>query len=200
VSFSIEVEVAQVDVPYRQLKQAFYYINRLFGMRCFVDLLQAGIYPDAKEITESAAAFRAVWARGLGLFDPSDPSVVMIAVGDGASPRTAAMFAFRTAWTCYSVDPNLKDKKWPVLRVHCHRKKVEDMRPLHVKKMVIAAVHSHAPLDIVEQKFTADQRTIVAIPCCVRQELEREPDLEYVDKGIWSPQNTVKVWHFPKKE
>ncbi|MFH1484477.1 MAG: hypothetical protein ABIH46_00255, partial [Chloroflexota bacterium] len=152
------------------------------------------LFPDAKEITESMAAFNAIRNKAK-LFDLGDPTVTLIAVADGNTPRTAAMFAYRTAWQCISIDPRLVKTEWPAIkRLVCWKKRVEDFEPRHFGKLVIVAVHSHAPLDVVCDTFTADERVVVAIPCCVKQERERPPDFVYIDKGIWSPKNKVLVW------
>jgi len=155
-------------------------------------MLALKLFPNAKELTESVAAYNAV--RKTRLFQLNDPSVTLISVGDGCTPRTAAMFAFRSAWRCWSVDPRLRSDWSAVQRLHVKPQRVEDCEPMHTDKLVIVAVHSHAPLDVACQKFTAEQRVVIAIPCCVPQERERPPDFEYVDKGIWSPQNKVMVW------
>ena len=36
---------------------------------------------------------------------PMPHSVLLVAVGDGLTPRTAALFAFRTQWTCVAINP-----------------------------------------------------------------------------------------------
>ena len=38
-------------------------------------------------------------------FRPDDAGVTLVAVGDGVTPRTAALFAFRTAWQTVAIDP-----------------------------------------------------------------------------------------------
>lgn len=184
----------RIEAPFSELRPLFRYLNEFVQCRCAPDLLALGIYPNAKEISESLSAYSALRSKAR-VFDLGDPEVVLIAVADGCTPRTAAMFAFRTAWACISIDPRLRRTDWPTIqRLTCWDMKVEDCEPVHFKKLVIVAVHSHAPLDVVCEKFTADERVVVAIPCCVKQERERPPDREYVDKGIWSPKNTIKIW------
>jgi hypothetical protein len=186
----------KIELPWPELRPLFRYINEIMGCKCFPDLLELGIYPNAKEITESLAAYSAARKYGKKLFPFEDRKTSMISVGDGASPRTAAMFAFRSAWQCYSIDPNLKHKaNWKrIKRLVVMPNKIEDLAGGHFCKLVLAAVHSHAPLDVACEKFTADKRMVVAIPCCVPQVRERPPDIEYIDKGIWSPENKVQIW------
>ncbi len=184
----------KIEVPWPELKLLFRYINDIMGCACFPDLLELKLFPNAKEITESCAVHRALRYK-VRHFDLRDPEVTFIAVGDGNTPRTGALMAFRSKWNCISIDPRLKQVSWPSIeRLACWRDKVEDCGPIHVGKLVIAAVHSHAPLDVACEKFTADERIVIAMPCCKKQVRERPPDIRYVDKGIWSPMNEMLIW------
>lgn len=184
----------KVEIPYAEIKPAYCLLNELYACKCFPDLVLSGIYPNLKEMTESAAAFRVMRSK-YKVFELGDSSVTMIAVADGRSPRTGALFAFRSRWNCISIDPMLKGDYWRIKRLACISKKIENCPSSHYDKLVIACVHSHVKLDVVAEKFTANQRLIISIPCCVPQELDRKPDLEYHDKGVWSPMNKVKIWY-----
>lgn len=162
------------------------------------DMLQLGLFPDAKEITESCGAYNAVMTK-LKQYDPMDPAVTLVSVGDGTTPRTAALFAFRTKWNCVSIDPLLKNcagYEEKIQRLTCYNSKVEDIHPsrLEFDKVVIVAVHSHANLQNILQHVRGKVRSLVAIPCCVPYVHESIKPIEYSDSGIWSPKNTVKVW------
>jgi hypothetical protein len=181
------------------------YINEFIRLKCASDLLERELFPNAKEITESMAAFNAV--RTMLNLSPMDESVSLVAVGDGVTPRTAAMFAFRTKWNCYSIDPALDTgRKWfslPSYRLTVVADKVENLiRPGGEKfwifdgVVVIVAVHSHAPLPVVLEHIKGSPRHVVAIPCCVPQEIPHRIYSGYIDNGIWSPKNTVKVWDY----
>ncbi|MBU4001349.1 MAG: hypothetical protein KKB94_03425, partial [Proteobacteria bacterium] len=52
----------------------------------------------------------------------------VVAIADGTSPRAAALFAMRSKWNCYSIDPRLKSKgSWSsIKRLKLIPKKVED--------------------------------------------------------------------------
>ena len=111
------------------------YINEMMGLSCFPDLLEMRIFPNGKEITESMAVYNFIRNKQ-DWFELNDPEVVVIAVGDGCTPRTAAMFAFRSAWQCYSVDPNMKWKnRGRVKRLTCLKDKIEDFESHHFKKL-----------------------------------------------------------------
>ena len=160
------------------------------------DMMVLEVFPNAKEITESYAAFNAA-ARKLK-YDLGDPHVTMVAVGDGHTPRTATLFAFRTNWQCISLDPGLNVNKMPlweskIQRLHCIPKKVEDVN-MEFGKVLIVAVHSHANLSNTLDHIRGDSRSLIAIPCCVDYSHAIEPDMEYRDAGIWSPKNLVKIW------
>lgn len=161
------------------------------------DMLRRKLFPNAKEITESFGAYNAVRAHLPG-FVLGDPSVTMIAVGDGHAPRTAATFAYRTAWRCWSVDPLMRSLVWDVERLDAIRARAEDVRVGCRGPVVIVAVHSHARLhEAVKVAVTnpGTQVAVVAIPCCVPQVLHgMPPDVEYEDPDIMSPERRVLVW------
>ena len=159
-------------------------------------LLALGLFPDAKEVTESFASYRAI-ERHVPWVNFQDPDVTLIAVGDGGTPRTAATFAIGSAWACHSVDPALRHaSRWEsrIARLHVHRRRIEECAPFECDKAVIVAVHSHADLRASIAMVKAHRLAIVSIPCCVRQELDMQPDESYDDIGIWSHQRRVLIW------
>ena len=121
------------------------YLDEFVGLTCAPDLLALRVFPNAKEITESMAAYHAVRSHLWRTFKPGDSSVTLVAVGDGCTPRTAALFAMRTAWTCHSVDPRLRATDWAVRRLTCWPNKIEDVARV-AERAIIVAVHSHADL------------------------------------------------------
>jgi len=122
-------------------------------------------------------------------------AVTVVCVGDGHRPQTAATFAYRTAWQCYSVDPQLRPRIYNIKRLSLHRCKVEEFGFHEKKNVLLVCVHSHAPLDKAVQSITNyNQLAIISIPCCVHQKIDRPPDLVYRDENIHSPKNEVLVW------
>jgi len=178
------------------------YLNEFSQTKCAADLLALKLFPNVKEISESFGAYNAVRRHLWKTFQPHNADCHMVAVGDGVSPRTAATFAFRTAWQCHSVDPKLRGGKWynPIRRNKLQRvtlwtmpvEKMVSWKP--VEHLVIVAVHSHADLREAVRALPAKHVGVVAIECCVPQELDRAPDIQYEDFGILSPKRTVKVW------
>jgi len=174
------------------------HINEFVKLKCASDLLALKLFPNAKEITESMAAFNAVRSHISRQCSAAfaDDTIALVSVGDGHTPRTAAMFAFRTAWHCYSIDPLLREKEWPIKRLIVLRRKVEDevLDLSSFSQVIVVMVHSHAPMNAVLQNIRAKRLHIMSIPCCVPHDIKHETYLGYQDESIWSPKNTVKIW------
>ena len=184
------VEQAVTNLLFKYNHHLFRYINDFMGLKSLPDIATLNVYPNGKEITESAAAFWAAW-KYLD-FDIGDPDVHLVAVGDGRTPRTGVMFAFRTRWSCISIDPMLKPV-YGVKRLTCITSRVEDI-DYEFDNVIIAAVHSHAQMpEILKHIRGKTRRAMIAIPCCVAYN-HIPPDKEYIDHAIWSPRNTVKIW------
>lgn len=186
------------------------YLSELFRLRCAADIFKLRLFPNPKEVTESFAAYEAVRsrlaARGWAL---GDSGITMVAVGDGSTPRTAATFAMRSAWRCISVDPRMRvhfgqpeRHQWSeIRRLEVHRNTIE-LAGLRVSgRVVLVAVHSHANLGAaVRACSAASELAVIAIPCCVRQELGSLPDEQYEDGHCISPCRTVKIWNAVQRE
>lgn len=179
-------------------RHATKYLEEFFRLRCAPDVLIWKLFPNTKEITETFSAYAAARRFLIADYARDDPSVVLVAVGDGSTPRTAAMFALMTKWTCISVDPNLNPAKdWTAIkRLEVQPVKVEESSlAVEGRKVLIAAVHSHAGLpESVAACAGAERVAVVAIPCCVKLELPAPPDHEYEDEHNLSPERTVRIW------
>lgn len=178
-----------------RIRSSLRYVSELFLLRCGPDLLALNVFPNLKEVTESFGAFNAV-RNHLKDWDLGDRSITCVAVGDGATPRTATTFAFRSRWECRSVDP-IMDKSWlaegRIERLRCEALRIEDYMVV-ADRVLVVAVHSHARLPVTLKSIVAERIAVVAIPCCVELELPAPPDVEYQDFGILSPERTVRVW------
>lgn len=174
--------------------------DELLRLKCAPDLLALGIFPDSKEVAESFSMYRAV-RHHLPQFSMQDPGVTLIAVGDGCVPRTAATFAFRTAWMCHSIDPCMRPFNAAVARVdrlHGYAKRAEEVKLEATDRAVIVAVHSHArfwaALDTVPDTCEVAM-VVVVLPCCEPHALAPGGfDHAYDDDGIPSPDKTVYVY------
>lgn len=199
------------------------YLNELLSLRCTGDLLSAGLFPRtaaAKEMTESMATFQAV-RHHIPWVDVRDSQTTAIVVGDGATPRTAAVLALRTRWRVHSVDPLLRARWSPkpgafpaatnllpygIERLTLHPRRAETLSLSAPGDVVIVAMHSHASFEaateivkLAERRTEEEKRGRVAyvcVPCCTPQAVApSRPDEVYVDEGILSPDNRVYVWH-----
>ena len=179
-----------VTIPQRSGK----YIDEMLRCICLSDLLTLKLFPNAKEITESFAAYCAVRTYCKELMF-NDPTIRLVDVACGHAPRTAAVFAFRTKWQCIAIDPALSKTQYNVKRLTCYKSKIEDLElPYHHGITVITAVHAHIPLPIILDIIKSDKIVLIAIPCCRPLELFAIPDIEYEDFGIWSDKRLIKIW------
>lgn len=171
------------------------YLAEFVTLSCAPDMLALRLFPNGKEISESFGAYDAVRYR-LQQFRLDDPGVTVVCVGDGRTPRTAATFALRSKWTCISVDPMLKGgtRRWSAIkRLHLVAKRIQDVC-FKADRVILVAVHSHADLTESVAAIRAKELAIVAMPCCVRMELPKAPDLKYDEKGVISPCRSVSIW------
>lgn len=170
------------------------YLDWLVQSKCGADLLAAQLFPNAKEVTESVACFEATIHLNPG-FEWNSPNVQCFVVGDGHKPRTAAVFACRTAWNVFSIDPVLAPRIYNIKRLNIFRKKIEDLKFVDLGSPVLIVLpHSHAPLDACLANIPGAKRALITLDCCKKQDPGPPADIEYVDENVWSPKNTVRVW------
>ena len=183
------------------------YVTELLTLTSGPELLRLRIFPDAKELTESFAAHNAArtylyprddfgGAKVKSAVDPADHSVTLIAIGDGTTPRTAALFAFLTKWQCVAIDPmmvpwetwrkqkriddeahektknekqrNSNDGEWGgIHRLNAYRKKIQETR-FECEKAVLVMVHAHVSLTecLSQVKTRSGTCSAVILPCC----------------------------------
>lgn len=175
-----------------------YYVNRFIGMNCASDLLNWNMFPNAKEITESYGTFANIISYFPEL-DRNDSKVRLVAVGDGHTPRTAALAACMTRWNCYSIDPELRHKtKWQeVKRLHLFHQKIEQvLLDFGDDPTIIACVHSHAHYKACLNSIKSTNRHMIALPCCDRTYYStyKKPDFIFRDDKVWSQKNEFLIW------
>lgn len=171
-----------------------YYIERFIGMDCAADMLAHKLYPNAKEVTESFGCFEAA-VNNLP-YDRKDKANV-VCVGDGHTPRTAAMFAFRSPWNTYSIDPVLRDRaSWKkIKRLNVIPKRIQEVELKFEDPVVLVHCHAHVKIEESLQQIKAPKISVVSMECCVSQFIsKREPDLKYKDECVWSPVNEIRIW------
>lgn len=176
----------------------FRHVAEFLSLRCAPDYLAASLLPKdsaAKELTESMAAFSAA-RRVLGQARLADSSVRVLDVGSGHSPRTAALFAFRSRWSCVAIDPALRADRWEgrIKRCGVVRAMVQDYHFAAPETLVITMVHAHVSVVETLRSVSAPDVLVIAIPCCIDLRLPVAPVAEYEDFGCLSPERTVRVW------
>ena len=171
------------------------HLHRFWKMECAPLLMERKLFPNIKEVTESVAAFVAI-QQHIGVGRGLD-NVDVIVVGDGHTPRTAALIACLTKWNCHSIDPVMREKEWGIKRLATYRSKMED----HVfvgtseETAIIVMVHSHAPVKSAWDNVRGyGQKHLVNIPCCFKADMDFPPRMVYNDDGIHSPHNEISIW------
>ncbi|OQS02554.1 hypothetical protein THRCLA_05083 [Thraustotheca clavata] len=186
------------------------YLNEFVGdLKCAAQLLECQLFPDAKEVTETMGVFNAIRKLHLTESDPfpNEFRNGIVVVGDGMTPRTAAMFASRTkGWICYSVDPIMRvsTKEAPVPWEKLNNvipicAKIEDIR-IRLNKAIVILVHAHVTMEQAMASIQAnDVVAVLTLPCCNwygRQEyyLNKHPDIVYDDMSILSKHREIRIW------
>lgn len=183
-------------------KPSTVYLDEFFRLRCAPDILVSGVFNcnnPAKEISESMAVFNAV-RRTIGDNRLREGFLDVVSVGDGSTPRTATIFAYRSKARCFSIDPLAKEEyEGKVERLHIIKKPIEQVRWGNWTETILVACHSHADLTVAARIIKPT--VIVAMECCVPQVLTVEPNYpkvlsyrEYHDWGVWSDKRGIKVW------
>lgn len=161
------------------------------------DMLLLGLFPNAKEITESMGALNALSTYVPGA-KRSRYDFTVVVVGDGNTPRTAGLCAFYSAWQCVSIDPRMKAPlRWSkrIDRLVVHKCRVEDLTLALEGDGAILAVHSHASIraSLDHVTFTG-QRSLILMPCCNHEMPVDPPHHSFSDPCVWSPSRTIHVW------
>lgn len=176
-------------------------------LTCAPDLLAWKVFPNVKEITEAMGMFSALISfAGQNMSICSDPNIVAVVFGDGTTPRLGALIATRTAWTVYSVDPNLRTKQWPIKRLELLRCKGEDLSSITAcqdRDVIAFFPHSHAPMKQCLEKIEKPRSlTVVAMPCClpIPESISAKPHWSVCNPNINSPKNRICIWELKKWE
>ena len=175
------------------------HLDEFVKMRCSPELLRLSIYPNAKEITESMAAYHA-YRTFFHKWLPAGSAIACVA--DGSSPRTAALFAFRNSKEfsrVLSIDPALKwdGPKYDEVRgMVGWAQSVYDIDTVEEPSLLVL-VHAHVDLGKTMKKFP-NCCGVIVLPCCnFPMELAEDvwgKSFDFVDRGIYCAIQTVRVW------
>jgi hypothetical protein len=190
------------------------YIEKFMARKSAIDLMpffQPTGNP-AKEITESYAMWET--AKLLGL--DSKDEVVCIVVGDGSTPRTAALVAFSSVWECHSIDPKINLLNWqetlsrhiaigePIRRLEIYPKYAKEVSiDCQGKRTLILLPHSHANMkDALDVAKNSSRIDIISMPCCepipswaMEKKFTLKHNLKvFDDEAVWSPKRRIFIW------
>ncbi|KAI2502861.1 hypothetical protein MHU86_11608 [Fragilaria crotonensis] len=86
------------------------YLDKLFALDCFPDIVKCGAFTTAKDVSESMAALQAATFHGkITRTQNEQENVLCLSIGDGSTPRSAVLVAFlKKGWRSISIDPALK--------------------------------------------------------------------------------------------
>lgn len=197
------------------------YLDQVFSLKCFSDLVTLGVFQSAKDISESMAAIQAAMKHGLSNHqqDEKKKKVLCLCIGDGSTPRTAVLACYWNQWSCVSIDPALHEE-WTGETPNGVRNLVgfggtlEEFMSLPpgddyslYDHLVLLCVHSHARLigpcsiqKIRNRYSSISHTTLVSLPCCPKfrshRDVGRSPDIFYDDDCVFSACRKVEVWNF----
>ena len=190
------------------------YVDKLFGLDCFKEIVACGAFTTAKDVSESMAALQAASHHG-NIQDAKN--VLCLSIGDGSTPRSAVLVAFLKGWRSISIDPALKPE-WKgshetVRGLLGFSGTLEEFMETSTTEhthdhVVLLCVHSHArfvqsaTVSKIRARYGNTPMTIVSLPCCAKfrhvADIGRPPDIKYDDDCVFSACRTVEVWNFPK--
>jgi hypothetical protein len=197
------------------------YVDKLFSMRCCLDIISLQAFLSAKDISESMAAIQAATKHGMiGKNKDNTKKIKCLCIGDGSTPRTAVLACFWKQWTCVSIDPALHDD-WHgetpkdvrgltgfggTLEEFLSTPAESDINDNDYYHLVLLCVHSHARLienasiDCIMARYNNIPTTLVSLPCCPKfrshRDVGRRPDIQYDDDCVFSACRKVEIWNF----
>ena len=228
VSNGSQPEVTQKEkkLPQKSMKETHQihlrYVHEFIAdLRASPWLLEMKLFPDAKELTESMAAFNAAREHLIDRgFNFKDTKTGLLAIGDGSTPRIACLYAVRTNWTCFSVDPQMKlTGGWSeVQRLFTANKKIQEFciegclgneKSNEIEKLVVVMMHCHVDFPDIISSFGNGwkklQLGVIACSCCNWVEkhasfLGHSPIVEYEDVSMASEKRFFRIWNFSHEE
>ena len=169
------------------------YLDQLFSMDCFPDIINLKAFTSAKDVSESMAALQGASQHGSILSKKKDGNnkkkkIKCLCIGDGSTPRTAVLGCFLKKWSCTSIDPALH-KEWHGVEpkgVHnligfsgtleeylLQMKRSDDIDNNEMyDHLILLCVHSHARLigdasvPNIMARYNNIPTTLISLPCC----------------------------------
>ena len=188
------------------------YLNRYIRLKASADMQALELFPNLKEIQESFSIFNVIESyilkRDTNIDRNKENHVLCFVVGDGTTPRTAAVINFMTKWDTISCDPIMRNpaKYAGIKRCYVRTSKGEDIAHIVRERVDIIEYdyiflifpHSHIPnTNEIYKHFTDKKVWIINMPCCHKKQDDYLPLKEWVsfkDDAVASPENTIKVY------
>jgi len=201
------------------------YLDQLFSLDCFPDIVNLKAFTSAKDVSESMAAIQAATQHGL-MKDGSnsEKKIKCLCIGDGSTPRTAVLGCFLKKWNCISIDPALHEE-WHgiepkgvrgligyggtleeyLMQMNTDNNTRNDKEEVY-DHLILLCVHSHARLignasiSNIMNLYNNVPTTLVSLPCCPKfrstKDIGHIPDVCYEDDCVFSMCRRVEVWNF----
>lgn len=198
------------------------YVDKLFSLNCFPDIVARKVFTSAKDVSESMASIQAAAQYGLQSTNKKKKKkgnrIKCLCIGDGSTPRTAVLACYLKQWECVSIDPALQDD-WHGVQPKGVRglvgfkgtleefmKTQPQEEQAEYDHLLLLCVHSHARLHKDESvpcimaRYGDIPTTLVSLPCCPtfrsQKDVGRAPDHVYEDDCVFSQCRKVEIWHF----
>lgn len=171
------------------------YVDKLFSLNCFPEIVAMKVFTSAKDVSESMAAIQAAGQYGLlpnNNKKKGSSRVKCLCIGDGCTPRTAVLGCYLKKWECVSIDPALQQdwhgiepkgvrgligfkgtlEEFMKSQQQEEREGGEAAKQEEYDHLLLLCVHSHARLhneesiDKIMARWGNVSTTLVSLPCC----------------------------------
>lgn len=188
------------------------YLNRYIKLNSSEEMQRLQLFPNAPEVTEVFSILNIIESyilkKDTNIDRNKENHVLCFVVGDGTTPRTAAVINFMTKWDTISCDPIMRNpaKYAGIKRCYVRTSKGEDIAHIVRERVDIIEYdyiflifpHSHIPnTNEIYKHFTDKKVWIINMPCCHKKQDDFLPLKEWVsfkDDAVASPENTIKVY------
>ncbi|CAF1425601.1 unnamed protein product, partial [Adineta steineri] len=158
------------------------YLDQFLQLICAPDLITMGLFPNAKEITESFAQCYSI-----------DPLLQY---------DTYADITFSNRRSLTTID---QCKEWKNIKgLRMTRAKIQTVS-IQCRKAIIVMMHAHVTIEDAINAVDASEGIygVVTCPCCKWAPYQEEcfqqtPHEQYIDKRLLSAKNQINVWCFPQ--
>ena len=182
----------------RHVLEKIEYIDAFFKLPKLELFRKEHLFPNIKEVTESYGIFHAcleVCKRTN--IARNDPNVLIVVIGDGHRARTGVLCSSMSAWRALSIDPVIHTcPSFP--KVKTIASKIEDIPEdiNHDGPVILCFPHCHASITTTLGKIKSsnNNRHVISMPCCFKDDTVIKPSFSYIDEKILSDKNTINIY------